>query len=101
MQNPAIVEAIRLGQKGRTADPGLERDAYIRREISNFNKAKDAQRDAIALRIGKKSDEITDEDLINYFGTIFDRAGQGVSSSFQTAPGTGVVLNPDDFTVVE
>ena len=101
MQNPAIVEAIQLGQKGRTADPGLERDAYIRREISNFNKGKDSQRDAIALRIGKETDEITDEDLINYFGTIFDRAGQGVSSSFQAAPGTGIVLNPDDFTVVD
>ena len=104
MQNPAIVEAIQLGQKGRTADPGLERDAYIRREISNFNKGKDSQRDAIALRIGKESDEITDEDLINYFGSIFDRAkqeGQVVPSSFQAAPGAETVLNPDDFTVVE
>ena len=104
VQNPDVVKALRIGQKGRTEDPGPSRSNYITSEISNYNKAKDAQKDAIALRIGKESDEITDEDLINYFGSIFDRAkqeGQVVPSSFQAAPGAETVLNPDDFTVVE
>ncbi len=95
IQNPDIIRAIQLGQKGKSLDPGKERGAYIADAIAKLS-AKDIRE--IASQFDK--DTMTQDQLIKYFGDAYDKA-QGNVPALQAAPGTGIVLNPDDFTVVE
>tara|TARA_R100001510_G_scaffold4048_1_gene3206 strand:+ start:1716 stop:3170 length:1455 start_codon:yes stop_codon:yes gene_type:complete len=95
VQNPNVIKALKIGQKGKSLDPGKERGAYIADAIAKLS-AKDIRE--IASQFDKET--MTQDELIKYFGDAYDKA-QGNVPTLQAAPGAETVLNPDDFTVVE
>lgn len=76
--NTAIDESVDIARrlaptKGKSMDPGMERPAYIQENV-----AKALENPAIASRIAsdlkKKYEELTRDDIIRYYGEIYDQA---------------------------
>jgi hypothetical protein len=88
--------AIRLspGSRGKTPDPGMERPAYIQEGVAKATEDP-GTRFNIAQALGKKVEELTTQDIQNYYGGVWDSSQSGTSGQAGTT-GTTINLEPDE-----
>lgn len=97
LSNPEVVDeianlAIKMspGSRGKTPDPGKTRAAFIQEGLADAIKDQNIQF-SIAQSLGKQLDQLTRDDILDYYGSGFDAAaGQ------QTTSGTTITLDPDE-----
>jgi hypothetical protein len=80
--NTAIDESVDIARrlaptKGKSMDPGKTREAFIQSRIENMDPSDKAQ---VAQSLGKKYEELTGEDLVNYFNDLYTKIEQTGSS---------------------
>ena len=97
LSNPEVVDeianlAIKMspGSRGKTPDPGKTRPAYIQEGVAKATEDP-GTRFNIAQALGKPVEQLTTQDIQNYYGNVWD------SSSGQPATsGTTITLEPDE-----
>jgi hypothetical protein len=97
LSSPEVVDeianlAIKMspGSRGKTPDPGKTRAAYVQEGLADALKDPAIQF-SIAQSLGKKAENLTRDDILDYYGSGFDAAaGQPTTS------GTTITLEEDE-----
>ena len=78
------------GSRGKTPDPGKTRPAYIQEGVAKATEDP-GTRFNIAQALGKPVEQLTTQDIQNYYGNVWDS-----SSGQPTTSGTTITLEADE-----